>query len=168
MLDRLPTNRTNLQLLRALNARTDVPTIIEQGIHTLRITDLTHLALFVGHLPVRRAFAPPLALLIAADVLVAGALFDEDALAVLLVVAPATSVGVAVRVGTSALGMFFAGRSTAGEEWSGVGMARRCDVGAGAGIKALEEVAGVVTEPKEGDCDLAGVSLDRVLACGEP
>jgi hypothetical protein len=123
-----------------------MPAVVEQRIHRLRIADLAHLALFVCDLPISRAFTPLLALLVAADVFVAGALFDEDALPMLFVVCPAAGVGVAIGVRAGTLGVFFAGPSRACEKWAGVGVPSGCDVGAGARIQTLEKAATVVLE----------------------
>ncbi len=70
--------------------------VVEQGIHPFSIADLTHLALLVRNLPVCGALTPTLALLVATNVFIAGALLNEDTLTVLLVVRPAANVGIAV------------------------------------------------------------------------
>lgn len=128
LLDRLPTDGTDVDLLGAVDAGAHVAAVVEQGIHPLRVADLTHLALFVGHLPIRGAFAPPLVLLVATYVFVAGAFFNKDTLPVFLVVGPAADVGVTVGVCAGTFRMFLTGPSAAGEEWTGIRMASGCDV----------------------------------------
>ncbi len=96
LLHRLPTNRTILDLFRADNTGTHMPTIIEQGIHRLAITYLTHLSFLICDFPIRDALAPLLPLLKSPNIFIPRPLFDKDALTVFLVVDPSACVGVAI------------------------------------------------------------------------
>lgn len=75
--DGLPTNGTEVDLPSAGHTSTHVPAIVEQGILLLTVADLAEVHLLVGDLPVTDAFTVALAVLVAANVLVAGLFLHE-------------------------------------------------------------------------------------------
>jgi hypothetical protein len=115
-----------------------MPAIVEQGIHSLSIADLAHLALLVRDLPVRGTFAPAFAFLVATNVSISCSFLDKDPLTVFFVVHPAALVSVAVRVRAGTLSMFLARRSGACQERTGIRVTGWGDVGPEAGVEAFE------------------------------
>lgn len=92
--DILPTDRTDINLAGTSHTSTDMATVIEQGILLLTVADLAQIHLLVGDFPVADALAVAFAVLVAADVFIAGFLLDEGALAVALVLVPVPVVGI--------------------------------------------------------------------------
>ena len=127
---RPPADGTDLHLFGAFDTCTDMPALIEQGIRHLSVADRTHFGLLVCDLPIRDAFTPPLAFLVATYVFIACPFLDRDALTVLLVVRPAAGVGITVRIGAGALGVLLACGSGACHKWTGIRVAGCGDVGA--------------------------------------
>lgn len=71
-----------------------MPTVIEQGVLLLSVTDLTQIHFFIGYLPVADALAVAFAVLVPADILVACLALDVRALSVTNAVEPVTVVRV--------------------------------------------------------------------------
>jgi hypothetical protein len=121
----LPANRTSIYLFRAFDASTNVAAIVEERINLLRVTDLAHVALLVGDLPISRTFAPSLSILESANVLVPCSLLHKCALTMLLILKPGSFVDVAVLV----CHLAFSSGTFTSHKWAIVGMAIRRDVG---------------------------------------
>lgn len=97
-LDGLAADRTQVHLLGTGHARADVATVAENGVLLLGIADLAEIRLFISHLPVADTLAVSLAILVAADILVASLLFDIGALSMAHILNPITVISVTCRI----------------------------------------------------------------------
>jgi hypothetical protein len=90
-----PTNGADLNLSSTPGTSAHVPAVVEQRILLSTIADLADIHLLVCNLPVRDALAVSLILLPATNVLVACLVFEEGALAVALALVEGARVSVA-------------------------------------------------------------------------
>jgi hypothetical protein len=114
MSHRLSADRADFHLLGALDAGAHVAAVVEERVHALTVTDLTHFSLLVGYLPVGRSLAPALAFLVSANVLVARPFLHKDTLTVSLILRPASHICVAVGVDATTLDVFLGGGPLSG------------------------------------------------------
>lgn len=162
--DIFPADGADVDLTSACDACTDVPAIIEQGILFFAVADLAEVHLLVGDLPVADAFAVALAVLVPADVLVAGLLLDKGALSVALVLKPVAIVDITGGILHATLAVAFSEHVVAGVGRGGVG-----DVCAFAVEVAVPEVAAVVLAGEGGvDCLGSCESLRGMVTSGGP
>ncbi|KAH8430833.1 uncharacterized protein LDX57_008497 [Aspergillus melleus] len=162
--DVLAADGTNIDLPSAGHAGADMSAIVEQGVLLLAVANLAEIHLLLGDLPVADAFAVALAVLVAADVLVARLLLDEGTLSMALILKPVAIVGITGWVLQETFAVAFAEHVVAGVGGGGVRDMRAFAVE----VAILEFTAIIITGERGVDGLGPREGFGRMIASGSP